>query len=119
MTMAVQRESSELVFCLCMRLEAIIPVHQMPTRFPWLVFFFLQLWGQLVKRVGDRCELLVGRMGEFFSVKRGGQGWVKGGKWMRTCMSKPTMTGHWSGRGYSRVCKAGEGREMREESKRT
>jgi len=74
-TMAVQRESSELVFCLCMRLEAIIPVHQMPTRFPWLVFFFLQLWGQLVKRVGDRCELLVGRMGEFFSVKRGGQGW--------------------------------------------
>ena len=37
--------------------------------------FFLQLWGQLVKRVGDRCELLVGRMGEFFSVKRGGQGW--------------------------------------------
>jgi len=37
------------------------------------------LWGQLVKRVGDRCELLVGRIEEFCSVKRrekggGGQG---------------------------------------------
>ena len=72
------------------------------------------LWGQLVKRVGDRCELLVGRIEEFWSFKRREKGGVKGRKWMGTCMSKLTMTGHWSGRGYSRVCKVGEGRGMRE-----
>jgi len=33
--MTVHRESSELVFYLCMRVEAIIPVHQMSTGFPW------------------------------------------------------------------------------------
>jgi len=38
--MAVQRESNELVFCFCMHLEAIIPVHQMPTDYPWLEFFY-------------------------------------------------------------------------------
>ena len=32
---------------------------------------------------------------------------------MGTCMSKSTMTGHWSGRGYSRICKVGEGRGMK------
>ena len=34
-----ERESNELVFRLCMRVEVIIPVHQMYTGFPWPVFF--------------------------------------------------------------------------------
>ena len=76
---------------------------------------FLRLWGKLVKRVGDRCELLVGKLEEFCSVKRREKKrGVKGGKRMGTCMSKSTMTGHWSGRGYSLICKVGEGRGMRE-----
>ena len=32
--MAVQRGSNDLVFCLYMRVEAIIPVHQMLRDFP-------------------------------------------------------------------------------------
>jgi len=32
--MVVQRKSNELVFRSYMRMEAIIPVHQMPTGFP-------------------------------------------------------------------------------------
>jgi len=34
----MQRESNKLVFRLCMRVEAIIPVDKMSTGFPWLVF---------------------------------------------------------------------------------
>jgi len=37
--MAAHRGSNEFVFRLCMRVEAIIPVHQMYTGFPWPVLF--------------------------------------------------------------------------------
>jgi len=72
---------------------------------------FLRLWGKLVKRVGDRCELLVGKLEEFCSVKRrekkgGGQGWETDG-------DLHVEVDDDSGRGYSRICKVGEGRERK------
>ena len=36
--MAVHRESNELVFRLCMRVEAILPVDQISTAFLWPVW---------------------------------------------------------------------------------
>jgi len=59
--------------CLCMRMEAIIPVDQTSTAFP-IPGVFDDLGGDIAERAGDKDELLVGRVGKFFSVE-GGQEW--------------------------------------------
>jgi len=67
--MAAQRGSNELVFRLCMRVEVIIPVHQIYTGFPWPVFYY-DSRGNIAKRSGKRGELLAGRTQNFFFVRR-------------------------------------------------
>ena len=70
---AVQRESNELVFRLCMRVEAIKLVDQ------FLVVGVLDDFGDdITKSAGERGELVVGRIQEFSCVKRWtneSQGW--------------------------------------------
>ena len=68
--MSVQRESNELVFRLCMRVEAIIPVDQTSTAFP-IACIFDDFRGDIAGRTNERGELLVGRVGKFFSVEGG------------------------------------------------
>ena len=60
-----ERESNELVFRLCMRVEVIIPVHQIS-----VVGIFYNSGGNIAKRSGKRGELLIGRMQNFFFVRR-------------------------------------------------
>ena len=52
-----------------MCVEAIIPVHQMSTGFPWPVFFY-DSRGNIAKRAGKRGEFLVGKTQNFFFVRR-------------------------------------------------
>ena len=73
MMMSMQRESNELVFRLCMRVEAIIPVDQTSTAFP-IACIFDDFRGSIAERIDERGELLVGRVRKFFSVE-GGQEW--------------------------------------------
>ena len=54
---------------LYMRVEVIIPVHQMYTGFPWPVFFY-DSEENIAKRAGKRDEILVGRMQNFVFVRR-------------------------------------------------
>jgi len=68
-----ERESNELVFQLCMRMEAIIHVNQMSTAFP-IACVFDDPGGDIAERAGDKNGLLVGRVGKFFSIE-GGQEW--------------------------------------------
>ena len=71
--MAVQRDDNELVFSPCMRVEAIKRVDQ------FLVTGVLDNFSDGIDgRAGERGEFLVGRIQEFFSVKRStkrGHGW--------------------------------------------
>ena len=67
--MAAQRGRNKFVFRLCMCVEAIIPVHQMSTGFPWPVFFY-DSRGNIAKRAGKRGEFLVGKTQNFFFVRR-------------------------------------------------
>ena len=76
MMMSMQRESNELVFRLCMRVEVIIPVDQTSTAFP-IACIFDDFRGSIAERIDERGELLVGRVGKFFSVE-GGQKWEMG-----------------------------------------
>ena len=61
-----------------MRVEVIIPVHQMYTGFPWPEFFY-DSGENIAKRAGKRGESLVGRMQNFFLCekmsKQGGWKW--------------------------------------------
>jgi len=61
-----------------MRVEVIIPVHQMYTGFPWPEFFY-DPGENIAKRAGKRGESLVGRMQNFFLCekmsKQGGWKW--------------------------------------------
>ena len=67
--MAARRGRNELAFRLCMRVEAIIPVHQMYTDFPWPVFFY-DSGENIAKRAGKRDKFLCGRTQNFFFVRR-------------------------------------------------
>jgi len=51
-----------------MRVEVIIPVHQINTGFPWPIFFY-DSRGNIAKRAGKRGESLVGRMQNFLCEK--------------------------------------------------
>ena len=55
---------------------AIIHVDQMSTAFP-IACVFDDPGGDIAERAGDKNELLVGRVGKFFSVE-GGQKWEMG-----------------------------------------
>jgi len=51
-----------------MRVEAIIPVDQTSTAFP-IACIFDDFRGDIAGRTNERGELLVGRVGKFFSVQ--------------------------------------------------
>ena len=53
-----------------MRVEAIIPVDQTSTAFP-IACIFDDFRGDIAGRTNERGELLVGRVGKFFSVEGG------------------------------------------------
>jgi len=62
--MVVHTERNELVFRVYMHVEVIKPVRQVSTGFPSPVFV------DVAESAGEKGRLLVGRMEEFFSVKR-------------------------------------------------
>ena len=66
-------------------MEVIIPVDQTSMAFP-IASVFDDFRGGIAERVGERDELLVWRVGKFFSLKNEPRG-IKSGKWMGTCMS--------------------------------
>ena len=66
-------------------MEVIIPVDQTSMAFP-IASVFDDFRGGIAERVGERDELLVWRVGKFFSLKNELRG-IKSGKWMGTCMS--------------------------------
>lgn len=53
------------MFRVCMRVEAIIPVHG-----PFVTSILDYFGGDVADRAGDKGELLVGKAEEFCSVKR-------------------------------------------------
>jgi len=95
-----------------MRVEVIIPVHQMYAGFPWPVFFY-DSGGNIAKRAGKRGELLIGRTQNFFLCEK----MSKQGEWKWKVDDENVTVGVI---GCSRVSQVGEGRRgERGESKHT
>lgn len=66
----MQREDNELVFSLCICIEAIIPVYQMLMAFS-IASDFDDFRGNIAKRAGKRDELFARRIRKFFSIEGG------------------------------------------------